>query len=425
MMVNSLWFLLVAIIVSVNSQSHHFEDGKRLPGDKLLQSEYIYKHGSTFDIVAPMFEKKFVLTQPGFVITQILAKDRKINGKGAYVTKISGGGGKNFVMLTFKAQRGHGIKFDVSIFGRPKQNFIFGKRQNGDNLIVKKAFYKKPVANSVLIDREEINIGPNMEITQIKVLDRYNTGKNAQVRLVSGGVKYNHSTLNFESIIGKGINYNIEVYGKALPKPPSISHNLIVGERSEGDVLAISENVDHPAIVGGSLNFSRPFKVGEGYVITKIEALDSKTDGTGAYPRVQSGGLKQNSIDLRFKSKRGQGVYFTVRIYAKHRPTPTTTPLPVTLPREFQIGTRQTGDFMVYDVKVINATSEVKQVYAVGSTNMITYIKAVNQNLNSSNVVVSIISGGLGGSEVVLNFENLFEFGISYAVQIFALPKVH
>ncbi|CAB0037308.1 unnamed protein product, partial [Trichogramma brassicae] len=228
-----------------------------------------------------------------------------------------------------------------------------------------------------------------MEITQIKVLDRYNTGKNAQVRLVSGGVKYNHSTLNFESIIGKGINYNIEVYGKALPKPTSISHNLIVGERTEGDVLAISENVDHPAIFGGSLNFSRPFKVGERYVITKIEALDSKTDGTGGYARVQSGGLKQNSVELRFKSKRGQDVYFTVRIYAKHQPTPTTVPLPVTLPREFQIGTRQT-------VPIVST--------AAGVTPLFSAKRYSKQERNKVEVpfprAISIYNSFMGGNDV-------------------------
>lgn len=51
--------------------------------------------------------------------------------------------------------------------------------------------------------------------------------------------------------------------------------------------------------------------------ISCIELIDLKTDGTGAYPSIKSGGVGKKDVKIYFESRRSHGIHFNVTIYGR------------------------------------------------------------------------------------------------------------
>lgn len=88
--------------------------GSRVPGDHLLQRDFLKVPSKTLQIVK---ERK---TYPGdnySRITQVRLLDQNRKGNGAAAVVANGGPGSNYVTVDFKSVRGHSINFIVEIYG--------------------------------------------------------------------------------------------------------------------------------------------------------------------------------------------------------------------------------------------------------------------------------------------------------------------
>lgn len=95
------------------------------------------------------------------------------------------------------------------------------------------------------------------------------------------------------------------------------SHNLIVGSRMPGDRLVLSQAVVKNSSWMRIVTETKTFQAPHNERITLVEALDQRTDGTGAYASILNGGPGHNSVTIRFKSQRGHGIDFVVNLYAR------------------------------------------------------------------------------------------------------------
>ncbi|KAJ9583120.1 hypothetical protein L9F63_022534 [Diploptera punctata] len=50
-------------------------------------------------------------------------------------------------------------------------------------------------------------------------------------------------------------------------------------------------------------------------IITCIEVLDQRTDGTGGHPSIQSGGVGHNNVTINVRSQFSRGFEFVINIY--------------------------------------------------------------------------------------------------------------
>ncbi|KAJ8668271.1 hypothetical protein QAD02_009934 [Eretmocerus hayati] len=96
-------------------------------------------------------------------------------------------------------------------------------------------------------------------------------------------------------------------------------HDLIVGGRQYGDRIVHQEYVYKPSKWLGTVTLDKTFNLGYRENITQVKVLDTKADGTGAYPRVTGGGPGNSWVSLHFESQRSHGIKFNVEIYAKTR----------------------------------------------------------------------------------------------------------
>ena len=101
------------------------------------------------------------------------------------------------------------------------------------------------------------------------------------------------------------------------PKAGNNSHHLIVGSRLPGDKLLVQENIVKTSKWLQIVTVEKSFNTTRYDVITEVEALDQKTNGNGAYASVLSGGPGYQTVRLRFKSQRGHGINFVVKIYGR------------------------------------------------------------------------------------------------------------
>ncbi|XP_063984391.1 probable salivary secreted peptide [Diachasmimorpha longicaudata] len=97
------------------NQSHNMIAGSRLPGDRLVHSEYVIKKSSLWQVTS--LEKIFSAPKSE-MITQVVARDLTTDGTGAYAKIVRGGPGRHNVTIKFKSQRNHGIKFQIEIYSR-------------------------------------------------------------------------------------------------------------------------------------------------------------------------------------------------------------------------------------------------------------------------------------------------------------------
>lgn len=94
-------------------------------------------------------------------------------------------------------------------------------------------------------------------------------------------------------------------------------NNFTMGERETGDKLVLQKPVEVDYKVAQITELEESFTTTNNAKITKFEAVDRKTDGTGAYVTILGGGLGQNYVTLKFKSKRNHGIHHMVTLYGK------------------------------------------------------------------------------------------------------------
>ncbi|KAH0955550.1 hypothetical protein HN011_011458 [Eciton burchellii] len=98
---------------------------------------------------------------------------------------------------------------------------------------------------------------------------------------------------------------------------PNKSHNLIVGYRMPGDRLVLKQVVVKNSSWMKVSVIEKTFNVSTWERITLLKALDSKTNGNGAYASIVRGGPGHSNVTIKFKSQRGHGINFVVEVYAR------------------------------------------------------------------------------------------------------------
>lgn len=95
------------------------------------------------------------------------------------------------------------------------------------------------------------------------------------------------------------------------------THNLRVGSRTPGDELLFQKNIVKESKWLRKVIVEETFNMPTYSIITLVEALDQKTNGNGAYASLTNGGPGSQNVKLRFKSQRGHGINFVVKIYGR------------------------------------------------------------------------------------------------------------
>ncbi|XP_003423804.1 probable salivary secreted peptide [Nasonia vitripennis] len=89
--------------------------GSRIPGDHLLQREFLKVPSKILQVVK---ERKTYTGDNYSKITQVRLLDQNKNGNGATAIIVNGGPGLSYVTVDFKSVRGHSIDFIIEIYGR-------------------------------------------------------------------------------------------------------------------------------------------------------------------------------------------------------------------------------------------------------------------------------------------------------------------
>lgn len=112
--------------------------------------------------------------------------------------------------------------------------------------------------------------------------------------------------------------YGGAYYNQQYAAAPNKSHNLIIGNRQQGDRLIYQETIVKPSKWLQVIEVRKSINT-TGYFITQIRALDQKTNGNGAIASLVNGGVGSSNVTLKFKSQRSHGINFLVQIYARPR----------------------------------------------------------------------------------------------------------
>ena len=89
--------------------------GSRIPGDHLLQREFLKVPSKWLQIVK---DRQTYTGDNYSKITQVRLLDQNKKGNGAKATIVNGGPGFNYVTVDFKSIRGHSIDFIIELYGR-------------------------------------------------------------------------------------------------------------------------------------------------------------------------------------------------------------------------------------------------------------------------------------------------------------------
>ncbi|XP_063394709.1 probable salivary secreted peptide [Cydia fagiglandana] len=112
----SLSFL--CLFAAYSCQSHDLVVGQTAYGDVALYKVHEVKYGFPFFVRTSIIE----YPEPGLhnfaYIRAIHIKDNDRDGSGGYPTISAGGIGQRFVKIKLKSQRGGGLNFTVTIYGR-------------------------------------------------------------------------------------------------------------------------------------------------------------------------------------------------------------------------------------------------------------------------------------------------------------------
>lgn len=102
-----------AIDQQATNKSNHLIVGSRVPGDRLVLRQNVFKNSSWMKVV--IVEQTFNISAYQR-ITLLQSLDQKTNGNGASASLLRGGPGFNNVTLRFKSQRGHSINHVVELY---------------------------------------------------------------------------------------------------------------------------------------------------------------------------------------------------------------------------------------------------------------------------------------------------------------------
>ncbi|CAK1547760.1 unnamed protein product [Leptosia nina] len=110
--------VVICLAAAVSSQSHDLIVGQATYGDVIVFKQNEYKYGFPFMVRTSIIE----YPEPGqhnfAYIKAIYVKDNERDGSGGYPTISSGGVGQRFVKIKLKTQRGYGMNFTITIYGR-------------------------------------------------------------------------------------------------------------------------------------------------------------------------------------------------------------------------------------------------------------------------------------------------------------------
>lgn len=110
--------ILLCIVAAASCQSHDLVIGQATYGDVIIYKADEVKYGFPFIVRSSIIE----YPEPGqnnyAYIKAIYIKDNERDGSGGYPSISAGGVGQRFVKIKLKSQRGNGLNFTVSIYGR-------------------------------------------------------------------------------------------------------------------------------------------------------------------------------------------------------------------------------------------------------------------------------------------------------------------
>ena len=91
------------------------------------------------------------------------------------------------------------------------------------------------------------------------------------------------------------------------------SHHMSVGTKHNRDILLLDQVIKEDSKYFRKVVIEKTFSVSG--QITQIVAEDQKTNGNGAYASVLNGGPGQREVKMKFKSQRGHGINFRLKIF--------------------------------------------------------------------------------------------------------------
>nr|ATU82458.1 venom protein family 3 protein 2 [Lethocerus distinctifemur] len=98
------------------------------------------------------------------------------------------------------------------------------------------------------------------------------------------------------------------------------SHDSVWGTRHPTDKVIYEKRVklDYKILRKQSVDVYFPPKGSfNDYVISRIEAYDQQSDGTGGCAFISNGGVGQTAVTFHLKTQRGEGLDFLIKIYAQ------------------------------------------------------------------------------------------------------------
>ena len=93
-------------------------------------------------------------------------------------------------------------------------------------------------------------------------------------------------------------------------------HNLVVGNREDGDILLHQEQKSSAPGFGTVFH---DYQYSGDTRITAVEAKDNWNDGRGGDPQIISGGVGHKSVTVRVTSRLVTGFDHTVYVYGKRK----------------------------------------------------------------------------------------------------------
>ena len=110
--------VLLCLVAAATCQSHDLMIGQATYGDVIVYKADEVKYGFPFIVRTSIIEYPEPGLQNYAYIKAIYVKDNVKDGSGGYPSISAGGIGQRFVKIKLKSQRGCGLNFTVSIYGR-------------------------------------------------------------------------------------------------------------------------------------------------------------------------------------------------------------------------------------------------------------------------------------------------------------------
>ncbi|XP_033212307.1 probable salivary secreted peptide [Belonocnema kinseyi] len=100
-------------------------------------------------------------------------------------------------------------------------------------------------------------------------------------------------------------------------KTKKVSSDFILGSRLSGDRLILQKTIYRTAKSWKSISLRVSFNASKHVRITQVVAYDQKRNGKAAVVKLFKGGPGKQNITLKFKSRRGHGINYIVKVYGR------------------------------------------------------------------------------------------------------------